>query len=436
MQHKPLKDVTEFLDAGGTADELNRAAMTAKLLTAADVADASDATSTSDAEPALKLMTAAALVDSGIELSDPIVDGVFRIGEIVNVISGSKSFKTYLILALGLSIAAGRKVLGFETRRVRVLLLDNELHCGTLRHRVKAVASALGIDLHELADYFHIVSLRGQLRDIRQMRSFFAGIKPGYYGLIVLDSWYRMIPGDVDENSNSAMTQLYNLLDTYAAMLKAAFLLVHHSTKGRQGDKAITDVGAGAGAQSRAADCHLILRAHSQDGCAVLESAIRSFAPMPAVGLRWMYPVWTLADDIDTTDVKREKSGRRKAAAANIPAEPAQTWTAQTFVAAFVTGDARSTASILTLADAKGLSERKASRLLAVAVENGLAHEWTYANRRLPHRFSTIPQPVTEANSPPENGAVRSRARTPRTPHGRVNAPRGTENVRDETGEN
>ncbi len=43
-----------------------------------------------------------------------------------------------------------------------------------------------------------------------------------------------------------------------------------------QAGKAITDVGAGAGSQSRATDTHLILRPHEEKNCAVLDAAVRS----------------------------------------------------------------------------------------------------------------------------------------------------------------
>jgi hypothetical protein len=196
----------------------------------------------------------------------------------------------------------------------------------------------------------------------------------------------------VDENSNSQMTAMYNLLDEYAAMLLASIVLIHHSTKGRQGDKQITDVGAGAGAMSRAADCHLILRAHRDDECAVLQSALRSFAPMPPTGLRWTYPTWGPALDIDVTDLQRDKAKR----IVDKPEEPAEEpWTPPRFTATFLTSDPRTEATILSAADLADLSERRAKRLLNAAIDAGLVHRWTYPSRRTPHRFAIIEQPVT-----------------------------------------
>jgi hypothetical protein len=100
---------------------------------------------------------------------------------------------------------------------------------------------------------------------------------------------------------------LYNMLDKYAASTGAAMIAIHHQSKGAQGDKAVTDVGAGAGAQSRAADTHLILRQHEEDGCIVLDAAVRSFPPVEPLGLRWDFPVWQPAYNLDTDAIQ----GRR-----------------------------------------------------------------------------------------------------------------------------
>ncbi len=61
-----------------------------------------------------------------------------------------------------------------------------------------------------------------------------------------------MLPAGIDENDNAAMSQVYNAIDRYAEMLQASFILVHHSSKGSQSGKSVTDVGSGAGAISRA----------------------------------------------------------------------------------------------------------------------------------------------------------------------------------------
>jgi hypothetical protein len=173
----------------------------------------------------------------------------------------------------------------------------------------------LGIPPAIYNDQLEVWPLRGQLRSLPQLSEDFAAIQPDEFKLIVLDAKYRFYPQGQSENDNAAEASLYNLIDHYAQQTGAAFDLVHHSSKGTQGDKRVTDVGAGAGAQSRAADCHLILREHEEPGVVVLDAAVRSFAPVEPLPLRWEFPLWVPVHDIDASKLKgRLSKGEQKQA--------------------------------------------------------------------------------------------------------------------------
>ncbi len=198
---------------------------------------------------------------------------------------------------------------------------------------------ARGIPLSEIADRLFVANVRGRLKDIFGLGTAFAEMQPGQYRLIILDAFYRFMPKDTDENDNGTMSQVYNHLDAYAAKLGCSFVLVHHSTKGNQSGKAITDVGAGAGSQSRATDTHLVLRPHEQQDVVVLDAAVRSWPPILPRCLRWTFPVWTLDDALDPADLRSEKP-RRKPKPAPEPVEPAKpAWDADRFAKAFVTDE-------------------------------------------------------------------------------------------------
>ena len=67
------------------------------------------------------------------------------------------------------------------------------------------------------------------------------------YALIIVDAFYRALPRGTDENDNAAIADLYNFVDRTAERSDAAIVLVHHSSKGSQAGKSVTDVGSGAG---------------------------------------------------------------------------------------------------------------------------------------------------------------------------------------------
>jgi hypothetical protein len=139
-------------------------------------------------------------------------------------------------------------------------------------------------------------------------------IQPGEFRLVILDALYKTLPPRTDENDNGAMAQIYNKLDLYTRLLDAPILIVHHSTKGNQALKNVADVGAGAGAQTRACDTHIILRAHKDDNCAVMEALMRSSPPVEPIGLRWAFPLWKADKEIDTTQLKGAEEVERLAA--------------------------------------------------------------------------------------------------------------------------
>jgi hypothetical protein len=302
-------------------------------------------------------------------LRPPVIDGLLREGETMNLIASPKTGKSWLVLDLAIAVATGRPWLGrFPTVAGDVLIIDNELHGETSANRIPKVAKARGLGTDEFADRVFIRNLRGGLQDIVSLGPYFRAIEPGRFRLIVLDAFYRFLPAGMDENANADMASLYNHLDRYAADLGCAFALIHHSSKGNQSGKSVTDVGAGAGSQSRATDAHLVLRPHEEPDVVVLDAAVRSWPPQESACLRWAFPVWDVAEDLDPKRLKVE-SPRRRPRADRPP--PPEDWTPERFVGAFMPGGPVLRDEIL-LAAAKDLSHAKASSMLKLAEARGL----------------------------------------------------------------
>jgi hypothetical protein len=334
------------------------------------------------------------LINENPDLRRPVIHGLLREGETMNVIASPKVGKSWLVTDLALAVATGRTWLEtFECERGDVLIVDNELHRETSAHRIPKVMRARNILLEEIADRAFVANVRGRLKDIFGLGEYFLQLPPGRFKLIVLDAFYRFMPRDTDENDNGTMAQVYNHLDAFAARLGCAFALVHHSSKGNQSGKSVTDVGAGAGSQSRASDTHLILRPHEQDDVVVLDAAVRSWPPLLPRCLRWTFPVWTPDDALDPADLRPERPRRRKEPKPIAPAAPAKPeWDAGRFVESFV---GTTPATILALTQAAmdaGLSERKATKLLKQAEAQGLIHRWRFGATH-PVQFATEPQP-------------------------------------------
>lgn len=337
------------------------------------------------------------LVANNPALRPPLIRGLLREGETMNVIAPPKANKSWIVTDMGLAVAAGLPWFGFETTKGDALIIDNELHRETSANRIPKVAEARGIDLDTVADHLFIENLRGRLKDIHRMASYFDAIDPGRFKLIILDALYRFMPTGSDENDNAIVANVYNLIDNYADRLKCAFALVHHASKGNQSDKSVTDVGSGAGSQSRAADSHLVLRQHEEDNVMVLDAAVRSWAPVASRCYRWEFPIWTPADDLDPTKLRRgNKRGKVKeeieATVDPFADKPAEAPTTPAdFVAKYLGTDPRSAIVITSNATLDGMSERQADRLLKAASGTGLCHRWKIRGDTKAH-YATVPQ--------------------------------------------
>jgi len=309
------------------------------------------------------------------ELRRPVIHGLLREGEVMNIIAPPKTGKSWLSNDLAIAVATGRPWLGmFETVRGDVLIIDNELHPETIAHRIPKVGEARGLYLDDYAACVWVQSLRGQLRDLVAMEPYFMEIQPGQYKLIILDAFYRFMPRETSENDNATMAMLYNHLDRHAARLGCSFVLIHHASKGNQSGKAVTDIGAGAGSQSRATDTHLVLRAHEEDGVVVLDATVRSWPPLKARCLRWNFPVFNPAPGLDETALRPDRPRRAKrdkggdgGGGHGGDSGVAVRWTAERFVEAFVTAEPANKASIVALAVEAGVSRREANNLLAAS---------------------------------------------------------------------
>lgn len=342
----------------------------------------------------LPILTAGQLIDTYPHLRPPLIDGLLRQGETMNIIAAPKIGKSWLSLDLALSVTTGGRWLDtFVTTQGNVLLIDNELHPETLAHRLQRILEARAVSLDRVGAALSVLSLRGRLRNLHDLGAGLRTIERGRFALIILDAFYRVLPAGTDENDNGKMAELYNALDFYADQLGASFALVHHASKGDQSAKAITDVGAGAGAQSRATDTHLILRPHEEPDSVILDAAVRSWPPVLPRCLRWRYPVWEPAPDLDPTALRQPKPrGRRKGATEpSTQAEPP--WDAKRFAEAFGRPDPRPRDAILD--DARpSLSDTKAKQLLKAAIAKELLHAWPKRGANAPTLIATVRPPA------------------------------------------
>ena len=228
------------------------------------------------------------------EMRPVLIDGFLRIGETMNIIAAPKTGKSWLVTQLAICVASGTDWFGHTCAPGKVLLIDNELHEETSANRIPLVVEAMrkvNPSLPNVDDMIDVWNLRGKWKSIADLAAWLPKFREAGYRMIVIDAFYRALPKDTDENDNGSIAGIYNLIDTFAKQVGCSFVLIHHTSKGNQSQKSITDVGAGAGSQSRAADTHLILREHKDDGYLVLEAVVRSFPRQEPIVLQKAFPL-------------------------------------------------------------------------------------------------------------------------------------------------
>ncbi len=148
----------------------------------------------------------------------------------------------------------------------------------------------------------------------------------------------------------------------------------------------------------------MILRPHEEDNAVVLDAAVRSWPPVAPLCLRWEFPTWTPAPELDPTALRKPASRRRKPEDKNPfknPPEPP--WTAKRFAETFGKPEPQARGVLLENAQLAGLSDRKAKDLLTRAVECGNLFAWKERGAASRTLIATVkpPDPVPEPPAAP-----------------------------------
>jgi len=233
-----------------------------------------------------------------------LVEGFLHRGDKLVLGAGSKSYKTFVLLDLALSINFGKDFLGWPAHKGRVLYVNLELHEWDMVKRIDAIAHAKGIAKPELVTLnlrhypgrLVVGGVRVRLREAADL-----GIT---YDLVIVDPAYRLL-AERDENSAGDMAGMLGELDLVADEAKSGLAYAHHFSKGNQSGKESIDRMSGSGAFARDADSVMTLTRLKQEGCYVVDTVLRGLPPRESFAVRWAYPLMRLAPDLDPADLKR-----------------------------------------------------------------------------------------------------------------------------------
>jgi len=237
-----------------------------------------------------------------------LVHGVLHRGSKLALGGGSKSFKTWTLLDLALSVSHGAPWLGFEVDPGRVLYVNFEIQDYAWQGRIEAVARAKAIELQ--AGKIALLNLRGRAANFRTLLpKLVSRAKNEGFVLVILDPIYKLY-GQTDENSAGDVAALCNAIEDLTVQTGAAVAFGAHFSKGNQSGKEAIDRISGSGVFARDPDSMLIFTRHEEEGAFGVDCILRNFKPVPQFAVRFQFPLMRRDDSLDPTRLKKT-SGRK-----------------------------------------------------------------------------------------------------------------------------
>lgn len=256
------------------------------------------------------------IVDIATRLATPppkpaeIVEGLMHRTCKMVVGGASKSYKTWSLLDLGISVSTGVPWWEFDVAQGRVLYVNLELHEAFLLERIKAICKAKGVTI--APDTFKLLNLRGCNVRMPQLRTHLETEMKGVdYSLAILDPTYKLMVGG-EENSTADTSTLMNEIEQLGVNTGAGTAFGSHFTKGDQSTKNSIDRISGSGVLARDPDSIVTVTAHEEKDAFVVEPVLRNHSPVEKFGIRWVYPLFVRDELLDTGRLKSPGSRKRK----------------------------------------------------------------------------------------------------------------------------
>jgi hypothetical protein len=239
-----------------------------------------------------------------------LIDGILHQGSKMVIGGGSKSFKTWNLLDLALSVAAGVPWWEFATTKGRVLYINFELQDAFFNSRVKSLLTEKECTVDETQ--FMYWGLRGHAAAFKNLKAeILAATNLPDLTLIVVDPIYKGL-GDRDENKAGDIASLLNEIESLAVATGAAVVFGHHFSKGNQAAKDAIDRVSGSGVFARDPDTILTMTRHEEEDAYVVDAILRNFAPVESFVVRRVHPLMIRDETLNPKALKRAGASLQK----------------------------------------------------------------------------------------------------------------------------
>lgn len=235
-------------------------------------------------ETRFNIIEAGTLISTDPPPADPVIEAMADLGDKLLIVGPTKTWKTFFILTLCVSLGSGRRFLNWEIPKARrVCLINFEITPRHMHKRIRGIARAMGIRAEDLEGRFHILNARGLgitgPAGLEALTPSLMDLKPE---VVLIDPLYKFAEGDENhaEDAKVAMAAFDKLALRAGAMIG----FVHHDPKGFAGDRNIRDRGAGSNVVARDYDACFALTPHaSAESAVVVDTLLRNYPPQEPV---------------------------------------------------------------------------------------------------------------------------------------------------------
>ncbi|MBQ6140737.1 MAG: AAA family ATPase [Kiritimatiellae bacterium] len=169
------------------------------------------------------------LVSEHRDVRKPVVDGLLRPEETLNMIAPPGTGKSRLALSLAVSVATGTPWIGRRCERGNVLVVNTDLSGRTLTARMERAlakfrsgdreAALANIDILDMSKAGRLKGALDRCLDLADGKR---------YSLIVVDSLNGLTTDDGESERRGEALAMHDAIDAYASERNCAFVLVQH----------------------------------------------------------------------------------------------------------------------------------------------------------------------------------------------------------------
>jgi AAA domain-containing protein len=220
---------------------------------------------------------------------------------------GSKTFKTWAMSDMALSIATGFPFWLFKAFQANCLYVNFELKEFYMRQRLLAIRLAKKLVLKP--GQLSVWNLRGYEVPLEMFKlELIRLIRHRDILVVFVDPFYKLLGGR-DERMSAEINLIMAAFDEVNRITGASIIFAAHFTKGNQAGKESIDRISGGGSINRDPDNLVTLTKHETDHAFSVDFTLRDFAPITPFVVRWEYPL-LVRTDLDPDKIKRPTPGR------------------------------------------------------------------------------------------------------------------------------